>query len=298
MYEIVDIDVDWIAGTCPNESIHYNAASKLGYTLLDDSQAAGNELHNTPRYGYGGLKCGQVFFGTRDDGIALQASGRTARQCWRAVAKTFPRLTRLDLCIDIRSAQHTSDTIRFYARDSHEHRTANGLHHKIRFIDGHGSGDTVYVGSMKSEHFIRIYDKYKESGDEAYKDVIRYEVCLRRANATKYGQLLCEQTPAAARETIISFVSSYCSGRGIRFPHRPDLSVNLLPLVKEKRDVDRYKKWAPRQIPISMSKSISYGFAQQLLKVIPLSELLIAVRCPRDIMYPVVMYVNKLPEDD
>ncbi len=44
--------------------------------------------------------------------------------------------------------------------------------------------ETFYLGSMNSDSFIRVYDKYKESGDEAYKGCVRIEKQINNTNQT------------------------------------------------------------------------------------------------------------------
>src|ERR1044072_2340907 len=208
---IVGADVDWITSVCPQEGPEYKKCSDLALRIINDMEVQGDVVHSQNLYGYGGLKCGKVFFGSRVDSIVLQCSGDAARKYWRTVAETFPRISRVDLAVDCRIDPWDPDSLRFAARDSVEHRTKAQHPWKIRFIDGKGAGDTCYLGSFNSDHFMRIYDKYAESGKEEYKDTIRYELVLRRQNATNYSKRLVEYTGNRLVEYMEKIVTSYCS---------------------------------------------------------------------------------------
>jgi len=294
---IVGADVDWISSVCPLDSPLYSKCSDLALNIISDQEALGDVTHSQMLYGYGGMKSGKVFFGTRTDSAIVQCSGDAARKYWRAIAEAFPRTSRLDIAIDVRLESADTDYIRFAARDSAEHRTTSRNPWKIRFIDGHGAGDTAYFGSFNSDHFMRIYDKYAESGDEKYKNTIRYEVVLRRENATNYSKRLLESTGAAQVRYMEKIVNSYCAARGINCLFTTNSTVNLHRLGNGGHDKERFEKWILKQMPTSINRAIGWEMGPQLAKVLPLCELLHACNAPKELIYSLRVFLMTLRKD-
>jgi putative hemolysin len=294
---IVGATVDWISGTCPIISPEYKECEKVGYTLIDNEQEAGNELLSMQTSGYGGLKCGKVYYGTRHDGSYIQATGEGADRYWRSIGTAFKRITRLDAAVDVKYSPPDPDFIRWCARDSHEARASVKNPWKVRFQDGYGAGDTAYIGSYSSQHFMRIYDKEKESGDENYKDVIRFEAVLRKANATSLCNELLPLRGKTYNRYIVDFMYQYCAARGIQPQFTSSTTANLLRLKNDASDRVRFTRWLYKQLPISINRAIGYGESAQVLRSFPILELLKASRAPKELMYTLATFIQGLKED-
>jgi phage replication initiation protein len=78
---------------------------------------------------------------------------------------TAGRLTRVDVAHDDFKGDHTvKDCLRMYAEGAFDKR---GQHPKAQHLDDLGSraGQTVYVGTRASEHYLCVYDKGQQLGD-------------------------------------------------------------------------------------------------------------------------------------
>jgi hypothetical protein len=126
-------------------------------------------------------------------------------------------------------------------------------------ILGEDRGDTLYVGSRKSDMLGRLYDKGRESQDPAYEGCWRWEVQYRRSYAlSALRALSCSQDPA---ESIKATVASWFRDRGVR----ASFSTTAYPLpVRPARPVDddaRWLAWARKSVaPRAAQLGKRYGW--------------------------------------
>jgi len=102
--------------------------------------------------------------------------------------------TRLDLAIDVLDTEIDIESLAAAPRV----KNAPGSARKWSVVRGHDKGCTVYVGSRKSDKFLRIYDKAAEQGIEG-RSWTRFELELKgdaaRAAAKQMWLLSDEERP-------------------------------------------------------------------------------------------------------
>lgn len=90
----------------------------------------------------------------------------------------------------------------------------------MTLILGQDRGDTLYVGSRKSDVLGRLYDKGRESKEPEYAGCWRWELQYRRAPALlAMRELLAAAKPA---ETILATVGGWFRDRAVSAPFAAD----------------------------------------------------------------------------
>src|SRR5215216_1744637 len=180
MARIVEAGIDYISATLHKdvtapELWAAEAARAMG--LIED---AGNVYRLGGFNGYQGGYCGGAFFGERDDGYHIHIPGAWAGILWSTLHDDRLHYSRFDLEVTWQFDTDDRERGEAFFRQASEFNRLRPLkqQRKVRRIEDDGDGVTVYIGSRKSEHFCRLYDKGAETGDEAYERSWRYEVEL------------------------------------------------------------------------------------------------------------------------
>lgn len=209
--------------------------------------------------GYRGGALGGVSYGMSDQGALLQCSGVLAR-AEHLRELPYTGVPRLDLQVTAWFDKDPAAVPHLAARVSDEARRRSGARPwKVVHINGHGAGDTAYLGSRgKSSKFVRVYDKFRESGEEAYRNAVRFEVELTDAHARMAWSDYCAFGGDQVR--TYSMVWSYLSARGLELElteGAPAYDIRKLP--KPRSDADRRMEWLRRQVRPSVERLIAAG---------------------------------------
>jgi len=250
MSRIVDAGIDYLACTMhkdvqnPHE---WAARAVLAMGLLED---AGNVVRFGTWNGYEGHFCGGAFYGERDDSYHIHIPGAWAGITWQGLHDERLHYSRLDLQV---TWQYDDDDLLrgegFYvAACQHNETRSIKQRRKVRRIEDHGCGVTVYVGSRKSAHMGRLYDKGRQTGEEAYERSWRYEVELHNESATTTARYIWQRLASVARVTS-STVWQYFRERGITPPwSKVDEESALRPSTTPKTDIERKLQWLREQV--------------------------------------------------
>lgn len=238
-FELVDSGVDWITGTGPASGAVDVLVQKTSRWLKDE-EAAGEELRSWGFSEYRGFACGSVQVGQRHDGYIFRLGSHMAQRHWQDVFKATRRATRIDLQYTLRfncdASQIITRSFRQAKRAKRKH--PHGPSHSMLHASDQSS--TLYLGSRASEKFGRIYDKGRESKNEAFKNCVRFEGEFKGNTANNLAHYLfgLEDCEAA----IISEVRAFVQDRGIA----PWLTVAHLPCSHAPRlptDAERRLRW-------------------------------------------------------
>lgn len=148
--------------------------------------------------------------------------------------------TRLDLCVNLHEAITTVDTLHTLA-ELGQTRTRATLDKRI---SSHHE-DGFYVGSKKSDKFMRVYDKRLEQGLGAAPAWIRLEIQMRKRYAVAMT-VLYAQVPNK-RAFINRAIQDYCD-----FPTSDEIQEALrdqdgdLPLLRRKPP--KFVRWLEKQV--------------------------------------------------
>lgn len=181
--------IDWLSITVnstaeidrvmPSADWHFVGAGRHGYKsayqdaitqarVETDSAAAGMDTHLT--LGGGSLSQVRSSYPDGDDGIV------------RVCCEVGARVSRIDLAINAHEGKLTVDDFhKAYKKGNLETQFRRVYY--VQGVNDETSGDTLYLGSPKSDRQLRIYNKAAEQGIVDGKAWLRLELALRDVRA-------------------------------------------------------------------------------------------------------------------
>lgn len=211
--EIIESGIDYLTVTTKSISRGKMAMAEAN-ALAAAAREAGAEVRHWTWQSYAGFTLPGLSYGRRADGTIVRLSSATADQHWRTFLRLADNVTRLDLQT---TAIHHNGT-RTVAREARGTCIAAGEGHDhwpgVTLVCGHPHGDTLYIGSRKSDVFIRIYDKCAESKGIYKPGAWRYELEFKRQPARDLAHSLAATT--APRTVISQLIYDRLTHRGVR----------------------------------------------------------------------------------
>jgi DNA relaxase NicK len=250
--------VDWLSFSA--------GGSGAGARLLEwrDQRFAvlGTEGHIEKQYGSHGYQYrqrGAVSIGVGSRHVLCQLSGSEAELSWRDLAGLAENVSRIDLAVTARTGDGTDSLARENYAVAQSRPRGRGKPTQLTLIQGEDRGDTLYVGARASDVRGRLYDKWRESGDDAYRDCWRWEVQYRRGYAMSALRSLT--TSSDARSSITATVASWFSSRGVRAAFGVDGDPLATGDSRAASDDERWLKWARRCVqPRARELAVRYGW--------------------------------------
>jgi len=204
--------IDWISGTFKGDlnDLDIRKVCTFGFPLKAWTQAV-------PRFGYSVCFIHpfghyvMANYGRPEMGVHLAFTGRALRSLSEGgieaasmlswMLEQGAKITRLDLAIDA----FDLDIDPMLLAQAPRVPDAPGTARKWSFVKGHDDGCTAYIGSRKSEKFLRIYDKAAEQGLKDRKWV-RFELEFKsdaaKAAAHHFGLLGDAERPGYIKGLI------------------------------------------------------------------------------------------------
>lgn len=210
--------------------------------------------------GYIGESCGAVAYGRGYAGHILQISG------WQAADEAVLRLprdnvARWDVQLTVWFERDVPDLGRRVVEESE--RARDQVAHRpwrTTLVDGRGNGDTAYIGSRTSASFIRVYDKWRESGQsDDYVHAWRFEIELKDNAAAPYWPSL--HGPPPHPDYYAAIVLANLRHRGIHLPPIGALRDLIVPepLRRRRPTDDSRLAWLRTQVAPSLDKLRASG---------------------------------------
>jgi hypothetical protein len=274
-FTVTDAAVDYITLTSSRPA--YQAALvELKRRILAQEHQRGNDLDEWRWQGYVGEHAGSASWGVRTDGSILRLSGQTAAAEWREAVQLATNVSRLDLQVTVRSsdpdARLASRAYRYAQRYpcTGVGRDGRGRPPSLRLVTSPDQGETLYVGSRKSDVLARLYDKARESKDLAQVGAWRYEVQYRDAQACVKSAWLNIQPDVAS--SIVGGVHGHFSARGVLPVFDFGVEVNMPQPEKSQTDAQRKLVWLQTQVAPVIRKLQEHYTSRQILLVLGFTE--------------------------
>lgn len=271
--QILDSAVDWLTVTAKRGG-DADALIAVGNELLHQSVSNGNYLSTFKSKGYHGKKAGGVICGRRYDGSILTLTSSEAALNSRALLGGPYHVTRLDLqitCADS-SCNASRGEIAYHLMSEARKRAGRPASASLR-LNSCG-GQTLYVGSTKSDIIGRLYDKGIEKKIAEAGACWRYEVQYRRRYAELQAARLSQSK--VVDDTIATLVIDYFSHRGVVVPDaqrgvaiHPDKDA-ALRFSKRETDQDRQLRWLSTFVASTVRRLIESGRRSEVLRALGL----------------------------
>lgn len=237
--------VDWISASRGDHGT-YDKLSNLIPNFRMDGAGTRDGVKPGWMNGYYGLKSRNAFLGRRDDGMFVQVTSALADTLFEAIITSTEHVSRLDLQLTLKVTEEPSKVIEQAFEAAKKHRQPHGKPPSVKAFVGPRGYETLYIGAAKSEQRGRVYDKFEESGDEGYRDTVRYEVQLRNDSAVAAKDYI--QRSQSRLSAIVEVVVAWYHQRGVVIPvlDRSDIEA---PVLKASRTgYDATLGWLSSQV--------------------------------------------------
>jgi hypothetical protein len=206
-------------------------------------------------HGFYGKRAEHALLAQKDERAMLVLSSDAAKYSDR-LAREGDNCTRLDVQITVRIGEE--NVARFLSRQESRcsrHRTLRG---KVPVVDGKRRNCKTYqvtVGSRTSDVFVRLYDKFLESGEERYRGCVRMEIEYKG----KRSQALwaCLARFEVGGMSLLQLLLQDLSERGVDTSmvdlERQDI---VLPKAKPIKETVTWGWWASQVAP-SVARSVA-----------------------------------------
>ncbi len=221
---------------------------------------------------FDGVFCSGFYWGKSKDGLYfVQMSGSASEYCWVRIAPAASKVTRLDLAVTI----SFQEPYKGLAADHYE-KAGKGVNRQRKYTIYQNSkgGQTLYVGSSKSEMMGRVYDRAKEA-DVEHGYTWRYEVQIRKPKchhlALSLLQAWIDDKPV--KREIVGYVWRWFKTRGIS-PQFQGNPTNLDDVCVElKAETARRKlHWLSTQVQPTVKRLVDVGLYDEVVKALGLDK--------------------------
>jgi len=270
MNTLIDYGIDYITMTFAPEAMDTNSVWRAANDLLLGDEEYRNLAQPAVKLGYVGLKSGVLFVGSREGEIMVECSGSYSERVWDKLFDTRCNVARLDVQVTIR-VEKEPEKHGDYCKGraiAYNDLQPKVKQRKIRWIQDIDDGYTLYIGSRKSEYFIRVYNKAAESLDEFYEKCWRYEVQLKNRSAKQAATLL-HSSHDLLEQNIIYLVSEFARERGLRMDiDTATTGIVVRPVRTVVSDISARIEWLRVQVRPTVIKLADMGYRDLLMEVL------------------------------
>lgn len=253
---IIESQLDWL--TCSNKGDDNTAAFRDLAVLLSDGEACeGGMVSPFQLHNYRGWRVGRCGYGTHGGATILALSGDLADRAFASAVPLATNVSRVDAAVTVRVEPWDVDI----GREAFNAASGLWLVDKRRAKPlAYAEPDhftNCYVGTRASETFLRLYDKWGESGEDRYRYCWRYEV---ESKATLAGRLAVACLGSTDRA---AFCQGYVYDKYVRAGITPwwgsDTERVLVRGFRRRADTDRKLAWLRRSVAPSVAKLSKLG---------------------------------------
>lgn len=240
---IVHADVDWLSMSAKDPSACRTLLEwrDKRFSVLADGGWSEKRFSG---HGYQYRQRGQVAIGVGRCDVVAQLSGAEASAGWRDLARLASNVSRVDLACTARTDTRTDALAEQEYAAATARKRGRGRAAQVTLIKSEDRGDTLYVGSRKSDQLGRLYNKEKESRQAEYSACWRWEVQYRRSYALSTVRAL-QATPVPS-EAIIATVGRWFTDRGVRAAYRSGVDPLCTGNARPAPDDQRWLAWVRR----------------------------------------------------
>lgn len=268
---IISVGVDWVTATATHTSNQELMAEDWA-VWMKTFQEMGGEPRKQRRLGYVGYEAQHVFFGSREDGVMLQASGWAADVWYGIVGLNDWHVTRIDVQV---TGIPGGDNETFYRRNvtnavEERARKKRGRPRKITGIEGCGDGNTLAVGARTSQQFGRLYDKHAETPEDFPEGSWRWEVEFKDEFArAAMGEIMRAEDKRAA---VLTLVKQFYVERGVEFPFTQETLPIELHVGRIETSDEKSLAWLEKHVSPTVVRLIARGKRDKVMKALKLTE--------------------------
>jgi len=221
---------------------------------------------------FSGYQLGSACWGNSRERSIVRCYGDAANMAWRQCAAHGSRISRLDIAVTFFPENRGDDLAELCADVVFQNRQ-NGFirsDKKISLINGFGSGDTLYLGSRKSQVFARLYDKAAQSCGREKRGTWRAELELKDEKALATARKLLHASSAEAM--IAGMVGAHFGQHGVNLRFGSEYATELPHIYKEKDErIEKMMSWLEECVRPTCAKAVVALGADAVIAVLGLT---------------------------
>lgn len=223
--------------------------------VLKKDQALGYKPHAGGAFGFWGTATRHALLARKEDWHMLQVTGRAAKGL-EQVAKVTQNCTRIDVQVTFRVAEgKVAETIMSMYKEAMAQPYGEGRRPSHKLVLEEWDAQTAYIGKRSSDYFIRIYDKFAESGDENYRDCVRVEIEIK--GKTSKGLWKHMASEGCGEGYLIQVLYDQMNRHGITMPDAPGGTTLEVYKPTQARLIDNTVAWLTRAVAPAMQRVVT-----------------------------------------
>lgn len=255
--------VDWFTATTLDDKLGLLWLESFHHYCKFTWEGQRNEKAPFNKWGYVGEICGgQIWAAHPEYGYLFTCSSDTAQHYWQKALDGECNVTRLDLAVTV---EFTRPLKNLAAKHYNMLVKNKLLTPEKRIMTSGDGGQTLYVGSVRSEQMGRLYDKGIQSGKMQPGYCWRYEVTFRKPRASIYASALMDlvRKNVLPETSITNTVFDWFLNRSVRPMFDPDGEGIIAEVHYQETSVDRKLKWLRNQVRPSVQWLIDNNFGEE-----------------------------------
>lgn len=187
------------------------------------------------------------------------SSGNASNECFETVAPKASKVARMDLCVTACFRTPDPSIIEHYYS-----YVKNNSRLKVSRWHDNKYGDTLYVGSMHSGQFGRVYFKDVQMNQDTVGKLVRYEVVFRDRLSTALREEMLKHRHNDLGKQIAAIVKAWFVKRGVGTYWQAKTPAYLPEVSKRITADDRKLEWLRTSVKPTLLDLLGRGYQTEL----------------------------------
>lgn len=266
MAKLVDAGIDYIRVTT-TDAREQNKCSDYYLAIAKADKALGHKERAAGAFGFIGRATRHALMAYKKEWAMLQVSGSAAQESIMLVSERS-QATRIDIQATILEGEEEvrGKMLSLY-EEACDWKGYKGRPAKVTGVFNRHDVQTIYIGSRSSDWFIRIYDKFAESGKEEHRGCIRYEVEIKGRASKALWRLMAEKGKGVTY--LLKVLETHLKRNGIEMPKTwlPSTCPQM-PII-ERTTIESTMAWLRRAVAPAYTRcAIELGWFAPLLEIV------------------------------
>ena len=263
---LVSLGCDYLTATARDRDRAMALHSKAS-ALFRVQRDFGNESRPWGMAGFSGWKCGSVQVGVRGEEVCVRLSSDSAARSWRDVVHLADNVSRIDLQATVQVETNLTKLIDKYKRAARRNSAQCRDKKRVRWVQEHHGGYTLYLGNRQSNVFGRIYDKAVESKLPEFRQCVRFEAQYQYRLARYVADELYRTSRPIPR--IASYVSQFFNGRGVPLEINEDDTARYT-CSRPRSDAEKNLAWLQASVKPCIMRLMDLGLGEEVFRALGL----------------------------
>lgn len=257
--------VDYIRVTSPDQRRYGEWMDVLLPEFLSEEKA-GRPQRLRGMLGYYGRMGEHCFVGMGEQGTMAQASGAIANHYFKPLSRPDGRASRVDLQLTQKVGCPPSEYLRYTFAAAQQREKHRGKPPVFAISDTTNGARMITIGSRQSEVYGRIYDKFTESKQDAYADMVRFEIEVKGKQAVDMQRFIAEDQGLIP--TCKHIVSNWFAARGVENDWSKGMLQEYIPENKRHKTTDTKLAWIATQVHPTIKHLLATGNEKEVAMAI------------------------------